>query len=88
MTTAISRADLKPLVYSDSKARAKAAETLFKDVLEFKSVEICTNFSKQDIIARLGAIKAEASEFERENQDQSVFLVSIVWIGFKLNHSK
>ena len=73
------------LVYKDAIERGNLAETLFKDILEFDVVEICTDFSKADVIAKLQALKSEAEDFENTNQSKGVFAASIVWIGFKLS---
>ncbi len=77
----------KTLVYNDAIERGKQYESLFKDILDFDKVEICKDLSKADIISKLAAVKAEAEDFEKTNQDQSVFAVSIVWVGYKLSYN-
>ena len=51
-------------IYKDAEKRANEACKLFKDVLKIDKVEICLDYTKDKIIAKLAEIQIEAEQFE------------------------
>ena len=47
----------KGLPYRNAKARGEYAAKLLKDVLEFKTVEIFTDLSKEEILVKMDYLK-------------------------------
>ena len=63
------RGELKPLVYKNAKERAEKSKAFFKDVMKLDSVEICEDFSRDDIIKKFAEIQKESDEFEATHKD-------------------
>ena len=76
---------MRPLVWANAAASTEMAVKLFRDILEFKKVDVYENLDKADIVAKLMEVRAKADTFERGQHDGAVFVVAIVWNGFILN---
>ena len=53
--------------------------------IEEKNIEICSNFSKGQIIAKFDELRTEASAFESKGKNRQAKVIAIVWVGFKLD---
>ena len=71
------------MVYKNAKDRAGKSETFFKDVMKLDSVEICEDFSRDDIIKKFEEVQKKSDKFEEVHKDepQAIMGVYIVWIG-------
>ena len=70
--------------WANAAASTEMAVKLFRDILEFKKVDLYENLDKADIVAKLMEVRAKAEAFEKGYHD-GVFAIAIVWIGFILN---
>ena len=77
---------MKGLEYKDAEKRAYEAEKFFVDTLQFDHVEICRDYTKEKVIAKLELIQNESDRFEVDQQydTQAVNSVFVNWVGFRL----
>ena len=52
--------ELEPLIYKNAKDRAEKSKAFFKDVMKLDSVEICEDFSRDDIIQKFEEVQKES----------------------------
>ena len=76
---------LRPLMWANAAASTEMALELFRDILEFKKVDLYENLEKADIVAKLMEVRAKAEAFQNGHHDGSVNAIAIVWIGFRLH---
>ena len=82
----LQREGMKGLEYKDAEKRAYEAEKFFVDTLQFDHVEICRDYTKERVIAKLELIQNESDRFEVDQQydTQAVNSVFVNWVGFRL----
>ena len=56
------------------------ARQLFAEVFEFDQVEICVNYTKAEVIAKLYDLRIESEQFERDQDLKTVLALAIAWI--------
>ena len=71
--------------WANAAASTEMAVKLFRDILEFKKVDVYEDLEKSEIITRLMEVRSKAEVFENGHHDGAVFVVSIVWLGFRLH---
>ena len=76
----------KELEYKAYQDKGKNTEELYKDILKFNQVKVFEDLSKKEIIEQLEGLKTTAEMYEFEN-DKGTLVISITWIGFKLQAS-
>ena len=59
----------KDLVYKNAVQRGKEAQKLFEEILEFDNVDVCTNFSKAQVLEKLNALERVKEKFEKSRED-------------------
>ena len=72
------------MFYENAKDRAEKSKAFFKDVMKLDSVEICEDYSRDDIVKKFAEIQKESDEFEAAHKDnhQAIFGVYIAWVGY------
>ena len=74
------------LTYSNAEALKEHAETVFKVHLQFDSVEILENYTKDAMIEEFEKLQKLADDFDGQGNTPTVFVIAIVWIGFKISN--
>ena len=84
------RDDLKPLINYNAKRRAKTAKEFLQDTLKIKDVEVCENYTKDQVVEVFEKLQKEGDEFEKAQTDnaQAIFGVIIVWFGLYMRTSQ
>ena len=59
----------KDLVYKNAEQRGKDAQKLFEEILEFDNVDVCTNFTKAQVLEKLSALERVKEKFEKSRED-------------------
>ena len=74
----------EPLIYKDAMVRAEKTKTFFEESMKLENVEICEDFTREEIIEKFDEIQKEADKFEaaHKNDHQAVYGVYIAWFGY------
>ena len=72
------------LNYDGAEERGEKHYQLFKDVLEFNSVKVHIDISKDKVVKILESLKAYADHFQRTKKDKDLLTIAIISIGFNI----
>ena len=81
----LTRPGLEPLIYSNCAEHSALAAKMLKETLKFDTVELIQNPSKQEVLDKINELKEKSDKFELDHQPQTVILITVVWVGFKLD---
>ena len=58
---------------------------LFNEVLSFKEVEVCTDYSKAQVMNKLAELYNQAKKFKKDNHEYGeTQVIAVVWSGLRL----
>ena len=73
--------------YKDAKERADLYKELLINVFGFDVVEICLNFTRAQMHAKLDEFEAISADFNSKATGQAKLLLSVINVGFKLSET-
>ena len=76
----------EPLIYPNSSKHAKLAMEILEQ-FRLEKIEIMSNPYKQEVLDKINVLKDKSDKFEQNRQPQTVFLIAIIWVGFKIDAS-
>ena len=72
------------LCYQDAKRKAELYKLLYKEIFGYDNVEICLNFTRDEMIAKLNELDTEAQSFGKNHAEKTSLAIDVVNVGFKL----
>ena len=88
VTTELIGRDGQPtLLYKDARKRGARLVEMYGKFLKIENVEVITDATKAEMIAKFDELQAEADRFDKENADSSIAAFFINFVGFKLSWS-
>ena len=71
--------------YDDAKTRANMYKRWLEELLVFDFVEICVNYSRAMMHAKLDELEANAADFEQNSTGRGRLLLCVVNVGYQLS---
>ena len=60
---------------------------LYEEVYGYDRVEICLNYHRIEMIAKLNELGDEAKLFGQNHDEKTILALDVIHIGFKLNYA-